>query len=450
MSVSIVDTNKNTCDPELRSWVASANDGVTDFPVQNLPFGVFRDRHAQCVCIGVAIGDQVLDVHGIADEGLLAGLPTETAQACRQETLNRLMSLGPVRAADLRRRLSTLLSAAVEAGLRERIAPYLFSASAVTMLMPATVGDYTDFYASIDHATRAGGLFRPARPLLPNYKHVPIGYHGRASSLVASGTPVRRPRGQFLIDAQADSPQFLPTRMLDYEVELGAFVGIENEQGERMPIHQARDHIFGCCLVNDWSARDMQAWEYQPLGPFLAKSFATSISPWVVSMEALAPFRSPARTRESDDPQPLPYLHSEVDQQHGGVAIQMEVRLKTAAMKTAGAEGFVLSISNTRDLYWTLSQMLTHHASNGCALRSGDLFATGTVSGPEDSARGCLLELTERGTKPITLPNGDQRSFLEDGDEVTLRAFCVREGAVRIGFGVCSAQGHSRARRLKR
>lgn len=438
MAVPIIDTNKNTCDLSLRSWVASANDGVTDFPIQNLPFGVFRDRHAQCVCIGIAIGDQVLDVHGIADEGLLAGLPTETAQACRQETLNRLMSLGPQRAAQLRRRLSTLLSEDVDAELRERITPYLFPYSDVSMLMPAAAGDYTDFYASIDHATRAGKLFRPERPLLPNYKYVPIGYHGRASSLVVSGTPVRRPCGQVLPDGQTNIPQFLPTRMLDYEVELGVFVGTENEQGERVPIDQAPAHIFGCCLVNDWSARDMQAWEYQPLGPFLAKSFATSVSPWVVSMDALAPFRVPARVRASDDPQPLAYLHGDDDGQRGGVAIQMEVLLKTAAMKKAGAENIKLSTSNTRDLYWTLSQMLTHHTSNGCALRPGDLYATGTVSGPEDSACGCLLELTERGARPLTLPNGETRRFLEDGDEVTLRAYCLREGAVRIGFGECS------------
>ncbi len=438
MPATITEKSENPCDPLLRSWVASANDGVTDFPIQNLPFGVFRDRHAQCVCIGVAIGDQVLDVHGIADEGLLAGLTTETAQACRQETLNRLMSLGPHRAAELRRRLCTLLSGDVDAELRDRVAPYLFASSAVTMLMPATVGDYTDFYASIDHATRAGKLFRPERPLLPNYKHLPVGYHGRASSLVVSGTPVRRPYGQVLQDGQADAPAFLPTRMLDYEVELGVFVGVENRQGERVAIDQAPAHIFGCCLVNDWSARDMQAWEYQPLGPFLAKSFSTSISPWVVSMYALAPFRVSARAREMDDPQLLAYLRGDDDQQRGGVAIQLEVRLKTAAMKAAGVESALLSSSNTRDLYWTIGQMLTHHTSNGCALRPGDLYATGTVSGPEDSASGSMLELTERGAKPLTLPNGETRHFLEDGDEVTLRAYCAGRGAVRIGFGECT------------
>jgi fumarylacetoacetase len=438
MSVPFLDSIKDTCDPSLRSWVTSANDGATDFPIQNLPFGLFRDRHAQCVCIGIAIGDQVLDVHGIADEGLLAGLPTETAQACRQETLNRLMSLGPARASELRRRLSTLLSADVYPAIRERITPYLFDQRHVTMLMPATIGDYTDFYASIDHATRAGKLFRPERPLLPNYKHVPIGYHGRASSLVISGTPVRRPYGQVLNDLQADLPALLPTRMLDYEVELGVFVGTENEPGEPISVDQAPQHIFGCCLLNDWSARDIQSWEYQPLGPFLAKSFATSISPWVVPMDALAPFRVPSRVRNSEDPQPLAYLRGKSDEQQGGLDLQLEVTLRTAAMKAAGENGIVLSVSNTRNLYWTLSQMLTHHTSNGCALRPGDLYATGTVSGPEDTARGCLLELTERGTKPLTLPNGEQRSFLLNGDEVTLRAFCAREGAVRIGFGECT------------
>jgi fumarylacetoacetase len=349
-----------------------------------------------------------------------------------------LMSLGPARASELRRRLSTLLSADVYPAIRERITPYLFDQRHVTMLMPATIGDYTDFYASIDHATRAGKLFRPERPLLPNYKHVPIGYHGRASSLVISGTPVRRPYGQVLNDLQADLPALLPTRMLDYEVELGVFVGTENEPGEPISVDQAPQHIFGCCLLNDWSARDIQSWEYQPLGPFLAKSFATSISPWVVPMDALAPFRVPSRVRNSEDPQPLAYLRGKSDEQQGGLDLQLEVTLRTAAMKAAGENGIVLSVSNTRNLYWTLSQMLTHHTSNGCALRPGELYATGTVSGPEDTARGCLLELTERGTKPLTLPNGEQRSFLLNGDEVTLRAFCAREGAVRIGFGECT------------
>jgi fumarylacetoacetase len=430
----MTDSQNGTCDPTLRSWIESANAPDTDFPIQNLPFGVFRDRHAQCVCIGVAIGDAVLDIHGVADEGLLAGLPTETAKACRQETLNQLMSLGPVRASGLRQRLSGLLRAEADEATRERVAQHLFPQADVAMLLPADVGDYTDFYASIDHATRAGRLFRPDNPLLPNYKHVPIGYHGRASSLVVSGANVRRPRGQFLQDAL---PVFAASRMLDYEVELGVFAGVGNEQGQPVAIDQAPAHIFGCCLVNDWSARDVQAWEYQPLGPFLAKSFATSLSPWVVTMDALAPFRVPARPLGADDPEPLAYLSSGDDRQQGGFDIHLEVHLLTAAMRAREQSPVLLSQSNTRDLYWTIAQMLTHHTSNGCNVRPGDLYATGTVSGVGDEARGCLLELTERGSHPLTLPNGEQRSFLEDGDEVILRGCCMREGATRIGFGEC-------------
>lgn len=429
-----------TCDPALRSWIESANAAETDFSIQNLPYGVFRDRHAQCVCIGVAIGDAVVDLHGIADEGLLVGLPSETAKVCRQETLNPLMALGQARLSELRQRLSNLLRSDAATATQDRVEQHLFLRDEVTMLLPAEIGDYTDFYASIDHATRAGRLFRPDNPLLPNYKHVPIGYHGRASSLVVSGASVRRPRGQFLEGTQ---PVFAATRMLDYEVELGVFVGIGSEQGQPVSIDEAPAHIFGCCLVNDWSARDVQAWEYQPLGPFLAKSFATSLSPWVVTMDALSPFRVPARGRDAGDPEPLAYLRSEEDQKQGGFDIQLEVHLLTAAMRARESAPVLLSRSNTLDLYWTIAQMLTHHTSNGCNLRAGDLYATGTVSGGSDDARGCLLELTERGAHPITLPNGEQRSFLEDGDEVILRGYCASEGAARIGFGECRGIVHN-------
>jgi fumarylacetoacetase len=298
------------------------------------------------------------------------------------------------------------------------------------------VGDYTDFYASIFHATNVGKLFRPDNPLLPNYKYVPIGYHGRASSLVPTGTPIRRPTGQTR-DGDAD-PKVGPTRALDYELELGFFVSQGNRLGETIPIGKAEEHIFGICLVNDWSARDIQAWEYQPLGPFLAKSFATSLSPWVVTMEALAPFRAAAFTREQGDPAPLPYLFDQNNQEHGGLDLWLEVSLLSARMREAGAAPMLLGRSNFRDMYWTMTQMLTHHASNGCNLRSGDLLASGTVSGADKTARGCLLELTTRGKDPVTLPTGEQRKFLEDGDEVTLRGFCERDGFRRIGLGVCT------------
>ena len=308
------------------------------------------------------------------------------------------------------------------------------------MLLPALIGNYTDFYASIFHATNVGKLFRPDNPLLPNYKYIPIGYHGRASSLVASGTAVRRPSGQTR-DGNAD-PKFGPTKALDYELEVGFFVGSGNQLGERIPIHEAEEHIFGVCLLNDWSARDVQAWEYQPLGPFLAKSFATSLSPWVVTMEALAPFRTAAFTRAEGDPAPLPYLLDTGDQDHGGLDLTLEVSLQSARMREASIAPQILGCSNFRDIYWTLAQMLTHHASNGCNLRPGDLLASGTVSGPDvpgaaKSARGCLLELTSRGTNPITLPAGEQRKFLEDGDAVMLRGFCERDGYRRIGLGTC-------------
>jgi len=303
------------------------------------------------------------------------------------------------------------------------------------MLLPAAVGDYTDFYASIFHATDVGKLFRPDNPLLPNYKYIPIGYHGRASSLVPTSTPVRRPSGQTR-EGEAP-PKFGPTKALDYEMELGFFVSNGNRLGEAIPIAEAEDHIFGICLVNDWSARDIQAWEYQPLGPFLAKSFATSLSPWAVTMEALAPFRAPAFARAAGDPAPLPYLLSQSDQERGGLDLWLEVSLTSPQMQKAGMAPVVLGKSNFRHMYWTMAQMLTHHASSGCNLRAGDLLASGTVSGADKTARGCLLELTSRGQYPVTLPTGELRKFLEDGDEVITTGFCERDGFRRIGLGSC-------------
>jgi fumarylacetoacetase len=304
------------------------------------------------------------------------------------------------------------------------------------MALPAEIGDYTDFYASVHHATNVGRMFRPDNPLLPNYKWVPIGYHGRASSVVVSGTPVRRPSGQ-LKDDGADAPSFAPTRRLDYEVELGCYVGPGNALGEPVPIGAAADQLFGFCLLNDWSARDLQAWEYQPLGPFLAKNFASTVSPWVVTSAALAPFRAPVAARAEGDPAPLPYLADPEDAAAGGVGVELEVLLLTEAMRAGGYPPYRLSRSDALDLYWTPAQLVAHHASNGCNLRPGDLLGSGTVSGPEDGARGCLLELTWRGSRPVTLPGGETRRFLEDGDEVILRGMCRRPGAVPIGFGEC-------------
>jgi fumarylacetoacetase len=443
-----------THDSKVQSWVESANVAGSDFPIQNLPLGIFRQHNPGAEArVGVAIGDRILDLNGMQSEGLLAEESVRlAANACASDSLNPLMSLGTGPRRALRRRLHAILRWDAPASDRQAASPHLVEQAEVDMLLPAVVGDYTDFYASIFHATNVGKLFRPDNPLLPNYKYVPIGYHGRASSLVPTGTPIRRPCGQTR-DADADpkkvpnigpnnDPKFGPTRALDYELEVGFFVSAGNQLGEAIPIAEAEEHIFGICLVNDWSARDIQAWEYQPLGPFLAKSFATSLSPWVVTTEALAPFRTPAFARAAADPVPLPYLFNQSNQEQGGLDLCLEVSLSSARMREAGIAPAVLGRSNFRDMYWTMAQMLTHHASNGCNLRPGDLLASGTVSGADKSgadqtARGCLLELTSRGKDPLTLPTGEQRKFLEDGDEVILRGFCDREGFRRIGLGTC-------------
>jgi fumarylacetoacetase len=428
-------------DSKVQSWVESANVADSDFPIQNLPFGVFRRRDAGTGAgVGIAIGDRILDVAGMRSEGLLAEESVLlAANACASDSLNSLMALGAGPRRALRRRLHTILRQDGPASDRHAAARHLVAQSDVDMRLPAVVGDYTDFYASIFHATNVGKLFRPDNPLLPNYKYIPIGYHGRASSLVPSGTPVRRPSGQTRDgdDDPSKAPKFGPTKSLDYELELGFFVSAGNTLGETIPIGEAEEHIFGICLVNDWSARDIQAWEYQPLGPFLAKSFATSLSPWVVTMEALAPFRTAAFARAEGDPTPLPYLFGLSDQEQGGLNLWLEVSLLSVPMREAGIAPVVLGRSNFRDMYWTMAQMLTHHASNGCNLRAGDLLASGTVSGADKTALGCLLELTSRGKDPVTLPTGEQRKFLEDGDEIILRGFCERDGFRRIGLGSC-------------
>ncbi len=427
-----------THDPARTSWVESAQ-GHPDFPIQNLPFGVFLRRDdGQPARVGIAIGDRILDLTACHDEGRFTGPAEPAAEACAAPALTRLMALGPGPRRELRRQVSALLDAQSPAGrasrrLGDRI---LLPMAEAELLLPAEVGDYTDFYASVHHATNVGSMFRPDNPLLPNYKWVPIGYHGRASSIVPSGTPVRRPRGQ-VKGPDADAPWFGPTRSLDYEMELGCFVAGGNPLGEPVPLAAAEELLFGVCLVNDWSARDVQAWEYQPLGPFLAKNFATTVSPWVVTMEALAPFRVPAFRRPAGDPEPLPYLRSDGDQAGGGLDVVVEVFLASARMRKGGVPPLALSRGRVADLYWTPAQMLAHHASNGCNLRPGDLFASGTVSGPEKANRGCLLELTWRGAEPLTLPTGETRRFLEDGDEVVMRGWCEREGAVRIGLGEC-------------
>ena len=426
-----------THDKDLRSFVESANDPASDFPVQNLPLGVFRrggEGHAR---VGCGVGDRVLDLVACGERGLLRGLPSDVEAACSGESLNALMGLDPRVRGTLRHRLSHLLRA--EGGFvtaRSDAAFVLLPRAEAEMLLPAVVGDYTDFYASLFHATNVGQMLRPDNPLLPNYKWVPIGYHGRASSLVVSGTEIARPQGQ-TEPAEGGEPRYGPTRSLDYELEVAAFLGPGNRLGAPISIAEAESHLFGLCLLNDWSARDIQKWEYQPLGPFLAKSFATSISPWVVTTEALAPYRAPAFARPAGDPQPLPYLSHAEDREHGGLDLKLEVRLATQAMRERGLEPFRVSHSNLRDLYWTLAQLVAHHSSNGCNLRPGDLIASGTVSGPEKENRGCLIERTWRGGEPLSLPSGEERRFLEPGDEVILRGHCEREGFARIGFGEC-------------
>jgi len=427
-----------THDPSRRSWVESAN-AAGDFPIQNLPFGVFRNRGDNGPGrVGIAIGDRILDVAAAQREAHLTGLATQAVESCASPVLNELMRLGAAPRSELRRQVSELLSAdSPQYRANRRIGERILLAQAdAELLLPVTIGDYTDFYASVYHATNVGSMFRPDNPLLPNYKYVPIGYHGRASSIVISGTQVTRPRGQSK-GPDAPAPEFGPSRSLDYEMELGLFVGPGNRLGEAVTIERAEEQIFGYCLVNDWSARDIQAWEYQPLGPFLAKNFATTVSPWVVTAEALEPFRIPAFSRPEGDPAPLPYLASTRNAERGGLGVTVEVYLSTERMRREGLDPVRLSRGNAADLYWTPAQFVTHHTSNGCDLRPGDLLASGTISGPTKESRGCLLELTWRGAEPLALPNGESRKFLEDGDEVIMRGYCEREGAVKIGFGEC-------------
>ena len=426
-----------THDPALRSWVQSANERECEFPIQNLPFGVFRRTdQAGARSVGVAIGDSILDVSACVREGLVA--PGPAADACSDTTLNRLMARELSALSHFRAELSDMLSdTGVQADrARDASKRILVAMPSAAMEVPADIGDYTDFYASVDHATNVGSMFRPDNPLLPNYKWVPIGYHGRASSIVTSGTPIRRPAGQTK-GSGAPAPEFEPSRMLDYESELGFFVGRGNSIGDTIPIGSAWDHIFGFCLVNDWSARDIQSWEYQPLGPFLAKNFATTVSPWIVTVEAAEPYRVAPAVRSEGDPRPLPYLSAEDESERGALNAFLEVHVLTEAMRAKSLEPQLLSRAPFRSMYWTVGQMLAHHASNGCNLRPGDLLASGTVSGADGQSRGCLLELTWRGAQPITLSTGETRKFLEDGDDVIMKGYLEADGRPRIGFGEC-------------
>jgi fumarylacetoacetase len=419
-----------THDPARRSFVDSANAPDCDFPIQNLPFGVFCPSQGQPPRIGVAIGDQILDITAAAS---LLGDTAEAMQWANAPYLNHLMSLGPDEWSKLRLALSRGLSA--ERG-DKRLQQYLSPMARAELKKPVVIGDFTDFFASIFHATNAGRMFRPDNPLMPNYKYVPVAYHSRKSSIIVSGTAFKRPHGQRKGPNDAE-PSYGPSRNLDFELELGMYIGTTSELGEPVPIGKASEHIFGFCLLNDWSARDVQAWEYQPLGPFLGKSFATTISPWVVTAEALAPFRTAAFARPAGDPAPLPHLDDPDDRAHGGLDITLEAYLSTAAMRRAGTAPARVSATSFALMYWTVAQMIAHHTSNGCNLCNGDLLGSGTVSGPEKSSWGSLLELTARGREPLALPGGEQRGFIEDGDEIIFRGFCAKDGFARIGFGEC-------------
>ena len=428
-----------THDPSLTSWIESANSADTDFPIQNLPFGVFSRKGDAERRVGVAIGDQIVDIGESLSANLWTGKARDVARWCDRPNLNELMEAPRESLSEFRARLSELLSGTPgDTSVINPLPPgALVPMSEAEMFVPAQIGDYTDFYASIYHATNVGKIFRPDNPLFPNYKHVPIAYHGRASSIVISGTDVTRPKGQSVASGST-TPTFGPTQMLDYEAEVGFYVGRGTKLGETVPLEDAEEHLFGICLVNDWSARDIQSWEYQPLGPFLSKNFATTVSPWVVTWEALEPYRAPAFFRPPNDPQPLPHLSSDKNRNEGGLDLNIEVYIRSMLMREGRLRPFRLSAASLADMYWTPAQMLTHHASNGCNLLPGDLFASGTVSGPESGSQGCLLELTRRGANPIVLPTGEERKFLHDGDEIIMRAYFQREGAARIGLGECS------------
>ena len=432
-----MDELNETHDARLRSWLDSANRSGVDFPIQNLPYAVFRPRDTeQPYRGGVAIGDQVIDLQALHDARVIVGDAAVALQSAAAETLNAFMALGPAAWSALRLALSRALrqGAAEEAAVARCLVPQ----ADCEFTVPARIGDYTDFYTSVHHATNIGRQFRPDNPLLPNYKWVPIAYHGRASSVCISGQHFPRPVGQTKAP-DANEPTLGPCRKLDYELELGIFVGPGNRLGHAIPIVEAEDHVFGICLMNDWSARDIQGWEYQPLGPFLSKSFATTLSPWVVTLEALAPYRLPF-VRPESDPQPLPYLQSETNAARGAFDIQLEVLIQTERMRQHSVDPSRLTVTSYRHAYWTIAQLIAHHTVNGCNLRPGDLFGSGTLSGPTLDQAGALIELAVGGKQPVTLPSGESRAWLEDGDAVFIRGWCERPGAARIGLGQCTGQ----------
>jgi len=425
-----------THNPALVSWLESANAKKNDFPIQNLPFASFKLKDDKAdFRVGVAIGDQVIDLKALFALNIFDGDAQVALEQCCQSQLNAFMAMGKRYWSALRQALSQALTQG--SSLQAKVESCLVAQADVEYALPCQIGDYTDFYTSIHHATSVGKKFRPDNPLLPNYKWVPIGYHGRSSSIEVSGSNFKRPKGQTKAPT-ATEPSFGPCKRLDYEMEVGIFIGNGNAIGEPISIEQAEDHVFGICLFNDWSARDIQGWEYQPLGPFLSKSFASTISPWIVTSEALAPYKA-QWTRDVADPQPLPYLESQQNRDFGSLDISLQVLIETESMRKSAQAPVQLSQSSFKDSYWTVAQMVAHHTVNGCNLRSGDMFGSGTQSGPKPEEAGSMLELSNAGAEPITLPNGETRTFLEDGDCVIMKGWCEKAGAARIGFGEVNA-----------
>jgi len=421
-----------THDINLTSWVESANIEGCDYPIQNLPFAEFRRKNSnEAFRGGVAIGDKVLDLSSVLESHVFPSELNQALEACAEPTLNRLMGMGAETWSLLRLNLSRGLS--MGSDLQGSLKGYLVDMKDVEYSLPCQIGDYTDFYTSLHHATNVGKLFRPDNPLLPNYKWIPIGYHGRSSSIKVSGHPVHRPVGQLKPPSQ-ETPTLEPCKRLDYELEVGIYIGSGNEMGSSIALDDADQHVFGYCLFNDWSARDIQAWEYVPLGPFLGKSFASTISPWVVTSEALIPYRQ-SWSRDEADPQPLDYLESKQNREQGALDIKLQVALQTQSMQQQGLEPVILSKSTFAYSYWTVAQMVAHHSVNGCNLQPGDFFGSGTQSGPGEAELGSLLELSEGGEKSFELPGGETRTFLQDGDTVIMTGYCEKEGAARIGFG---------------
>lgn len=431
----------HTHDPAARSWLESANAAGADFPIQNLPFAVLRRSASSEAFRGaVAIGDQVLDLAALSQTGLLQGMAQQACLACAQPTLNAFMAMGQSAWSSLRHALFALLRTDAPPAVQTEVQRCLIPQSAVEYGLPAHIANYTDFYTSIHHARNVGRIAKPndSDPLTPNFQWLPIAYHGRASSVVVSGTPFHRPMGQ-MMPPGASAPVYGPCTRLDYELELGIFIGPGNALGEAIPLAQADEHIFGVCLLNDWSARDIQFWEMLPLGPFLGKNFCTTVSPWVVSLEALAPYRQPF-ARPASEPQPLPYLDDAANRSGGVLDIQLDVLLESAQQRAAAQAATRLSRTSFKHQYWTFAQMVAQHTMGGCNLQSGDLLGSGTISGPTDGEQGAMIELTQAGRAPVTLDNGEQRGFLHDGDAVILQGWCEAPGRVRIGFGECRGE----------